>query len=137
MFMERKIKYEQVKLEPMIYVSDLKSSIKFYTEILSFKVIEYYPDDRDPTWVAIQIGNQRFAMGNTFDNINHKYHPNGINGSGVHFYIIVDNIEEVFQKLKSRVIIIDKLEKKPWGNTEFAIKDPDGYLISFSDSNKS
>jgi len=75
-------------------------------------------------------------MGNTFKNINHIYHPNGINGSGVHFYIIVDNIEEVYQKLKSSVSIIDKLEKKPWGNTEFAIKDPDGYLISFSDPNK-
>ena len=135
--MERKIKYNQVKLEPLIYVSDIKSSIKFYTEMLNFKVVEYYPDDRKPRWVAIQIGNQRFAIGDTFKNINHKYHPNGINGSGVHFYIIVDNIEEVYQKLKSRVYIIDKLEKKPWGNTEFAIKDPDGYLISFSDSNKS
>lgn len=135
--MERKIKYDQVKLEPMIYVSDIESSIKFYTEMLNFKVVEYYPDDRNPRWVAIQIGNQRFAMGNTFKNINHKYHPHGINGSGVHFYIIVDNIEEVYQELESRVSIIDKLEKKPWGNTEFAIKDPDGYLISFSDSNKS
>ncbi|MFX1528547.1 MAG: VOC family protein [Promethearchaeota archaeon] len=133
--MERKIKYNQVKLEPMIYVSDIKSSIKFYTELLNFKVEEYYPDDRNPRWVAIQIGNQRFAMGNTFKNINHKYHPDGINGSGVHFYIIVDNIDEVYQKLKSRVSILDKLEKKPWGNTEFAIKDPDGYLISFSDFN--
>jgi len=137
MFMESKIKYNQVKLEPMIYVSDIEASIKFYSEILNFKVVEYYPDDKNPRWVAIQIGDQRFAMGNTFKNINHKYHPNGINGSGVHFYIIVENIEEVYQKLKSSVSIIDKLEKKPWGNTEFAIKDPDGYLISFSDPNKS
>ncbi|MFX1391575.1 MAG: VOC family protein [Promethearchaeota archaeon] len=135
--MKRKINYNQVKLEPMIYVSDIEASIKFYTEILNFKVVEYYPDDKNPRWVAIQIGDQRFAMGDTFKNINHKYHPNGINGSGVHFYIIVDNIEEVYQKLKSSVSIIDELEKKPWGNTEFAIKDPDGYLISFSDPNKS
>jgi len=134
--MKRKINYSQLKLEPMIYVSDIEASIKFYTEILDFEVVEYYPDDDIPTWVAIQIGDQRLAMGNTFKNINHIYHPNGINGSGVHFYIIVDNIEEVYQKLKSSVSIIDKLEKKPWGNTEFAIKDPDGYLISFSDPNK-
>ncbi|MFX1531260.1 MAG: VOC family protein, partial [Promethearchaeota archaeon] len=51
--MERKIKYDQVKLEPMIYVSDIESSIKFYTEMLNFKVVEYYPDDRNPRWVAI------------------------------------------------------------------------------------
>jgi len=135
--MGRKVNYNQVKLEPMIYVSDIEASIKFYTEILGFNVIEYYPDNRNPSWVAIQIGEQRFAMGNMFKNINHKYHRNGINGSGVYFYIIVDNIEEVYQRLKSSVYIIEKLEKKPWGNTEFAINDPDGYLISFSDSNKS
>ncbi len=129
------MKYKKPRLQPLIYVSDMEASIKFYTEKLGFKVVEYYPNEIKPTWVAMQIGEQRFAMGNTFDNIHHLYHPNGINGSGVHFYIIVDNVEEVYEILKACVPIIDKLETKPWGNMEFAIKDLDGYLISFSNPN--
>ncbi|MHA2029583.1 MAG: VOC family protein [Candidatus Kariarchaeaceae archaeon] len=123
-----------MKLEPMIYTADITSSINFYTETLGLEISEYYPNRENPTWVALKIGDQRLAIGMTFKDINHKYHSKGIIGSGVHFYIVVDNIDEVYNKLKSKINIIDEIENKPWGSREFALKDPDGYLLSFSDS---
>lgn len=123
-----------MKLEPMIYTANIQSSIKFYTETLGFEISEYYPDKNNPTWFAIQIGNQRLAVGKIFNDINHKYHPNGIMGSGVHFYIIVENVNNMYENLKSKLIILDEIENKSWGSREFAVKDPDGYIISFSDS---
>lgn len=123
-----------MKLEPMIYTTDIESSMKFYTEILGFEINEYFPNNKDPTWVAIQIGNQRLAIGKTFKDINHKYHSRGIVGSGVHFYIIVDNVDEIYEKLKSKAEIFDEIANTSWGSREFAIKDVNGYIISFSDS---
>ena len=120
-----------MKLEPMIYTSNLEESIKFYQGILGFEIEEYYPDNENPTWVCLRIGNDRFGIGKTFSDINHKLHPRGVDGSGVQFYIRVDDVDRVYDELKNELEIIDDIESKNWGDREFTFKDPDGYLISF------
>ncbi len=120
-----------MKLEPMIYTKNIEKSIKFYHEILEFEIVEYYPNQESPTWVCIRIGNDRFSIGKTFSDINHKLHPRGVDGSGVQFYIQVTNVDTIYEKYRNKVDIIDDIENKAWGDREFTFKDPDGYLISF------
>jgi uncharacterized glyoxalase superfamily protein PhnB len=120
-----------MKLEPMIYTTNIEKAIKFYHETLEFEIDEYYPNKEHPTWVCILIGNDRFGIGKTFSDINHKLHPRGIDGSGVQFYIKVTNVDQIYKKYRNKVEIIDDIENKPWGDREFTFKDPDGYLISF------
>ncbi|MFX0116475.1 MAG: VOC family protein [Candidatus Hodarchaeota archaeon] len=125
-----------MKLEPMIYATNLESSIKFYRDILGFEIEEFYPSKEQPTWIAIRIGKNRLGIGKTFPDINHKLHPRGVDGSGVQFYIKVPNVDEIYEKYRNKVIIIDEIENKPWGDREFTFKDPDGYLISFYSKRK-
>ncbi|MFX0170997.1 MAG: VOC family protein [Candidatus Hodarchaeota archaeon] len=120
-----------MKLEPMIYTTNLETAIKFYRDVLEFEIVEYYPNDENPTWVCIRIGEDRFGIGKTFSNINHKLHPRGVDGSGVQFYIKVTNVDQIYEKYRNKVELIDDIENKPWGDREFTFKDPDGYLISF------
>lgn len=115
----------------MIYTKNIEKSIKFYHEILEFEIVEYYPNQESPTWVCIRIGNDRFSIGKTFSDINHKLHPRGVDGSGVQFYIQVTNVDTIYEKYRNKVDIIDDIENKAWGDREFTFKDPDGYLISF------
>ena len=120
-----------MKLEPMIYTTDIEKSIKFYRDILGFEIEEFYPDTENPTWVCFRIGNDRFGIGKTFSDIRHKLHPRGVDGSGVQFYIRVDDVDRLYNELKSELEIIDDIENKSWGDREFTFKDPNGYLISF------
>ncbi len=120
-----------MKLEPMIYTKNIENSIKFYRDILRFEIDEYYPNNENPTWIAVRIGNDRFGIGRTFPDINHKLHPRGIDGSGVQFYIRVTDVDELYKNFRDKVEIIDDIENKPWGDREFTFKDPDGYLLSF------
>ena len=120
-----------MKLEPMIYTENLDESIKFYQDILGFEIEEYYPDNENPTWVCFRIGNNRFSIGKTFSDIYHKLHPRGVDGSGVQFYIRVEDVDRVYDDLKNELDIIDDIESKSWGDREFTFKDPNGYLISF------
>ncbi|MFX0205000.1 MAG: VOC family protein [Candidatus Hodarchaeota archaeon] len=120
-----------MKLEPMIYTTNIETAIKFYRDILEFKIEEYYPNKENPTWVCIRIGEDRFGIGKTFSDINHKLHPRGVDGSGVQFYIKVTNVDQIYEKYRNKVDLIDDIENKPWGDREFTFKDPDGYLISF------
>jgi uncharacterized glyoxalase superfamily protein PhnB len=120
-----------MKLEPMIYTTNLEESIQFYRDILGFEVEEYYPDKENPTWVCIRIGDDRLGIGKTFSYIHHKLHPRGVDGSGVQFYIRVADVDRLYDKYHDKIEIIDDIENKPWGDREFTFKDPNGYLISF------
>jgi uncharacterized glyoxalase superfamily protein PhnB len=120
-----------MKLEPMIYTTNIKKSIKFYRDILEFEINEFYPNKEKPTWVSIRIGSDRLGIGKTFSDINYKLHPRGVDGSGVQFYINVPNVDKMYEKYRNKVEIIDDIENKSWGDREFTFKDPNGYLISF------
>ena len=120
-----------MKLEPMIYTTNITNSIKFYHDILEFEIDEYYPDNKNPTWIAVRIGNDRFGIGKTFSDINHKLHPRGVDGSGVQFYIKVTDVDVIYEKFRKKLEIIDDIEDKSSGDREFTFKDPDGYLLSF------
>lgn len=49
-------------------------------------------------------------------------------------YIRTDNIEQLYESFLEKKIIIHpngNLEKKPWGQKEFAVLDPDNNLLTF------
>ena len=125
-----------MKLEPMIYTTNIENSIKFYRDILELEIDEFYPNKENPTWVSIRIGNDRLGIGKTFSDINHKLHPRGVDGSGVQFYINVTNVDKIYEKYRNKIEIIDDIENKSWGDREFTFTDPDGYLISFYSKQK-
>lgn len=119
-----------MKLEPLIYVSDLFKSANFYNTILGFKLGKYYPSKDNPTYVSVFLRDYKLMLCLVRES-NNKFHPQGLGVSGVQFFIKVDNVDEVYQKIKDKVKIIDDIESKNWGDREFTIQDPDGYLISF------
>lgn len=119
-----------MKLEPLIYVPDLKKSIDFYTKILGFKLGKLYPDKNNPTYAPIIIDGNRLMLVSA-RKTNKKFHSKGLGGSGVQFFIQVKDVGAVYRKVKGKVEVFDKLENKTWGDREFTLKDPDGYLISF------
>lgn len=41
-----------------------------------------------------------------------------------------------WKEIKDKTKVIDKIEAKNWGDKEFTITDPNGYLISFYTSSK-
>lgn len=49
-------------------------------------------------------------------------------------YIRTQNIEELYQELQNNMVAIHpngKLQKKPWGQKEFSLLDPDNNLLTF------
>lgn len=51
-------------------------------------------------------------------------------GQGMYFTIEVDNVDEVYKKLKSRGVVMKiELRDEPWGDRHFAIQDPNGIGI--------
>ena len=119
-----------MKLEPLLYVSDLPTSVKFYCQALDFDVGAYYPDEQNATYASILIGDQKLRLVQGGERIP-AFHTHGMCGSGVQLFIQVSNVDEVYNRVKGRAKIADAVEDKDWGDREFTLMDPDGYLISF------
>ena len=119
-----------MKLEPLIYVTDLKKSIDFYVNILEFKLGDLYPNKDEATYAPVFIDDYKLMLCLARKN-NKKFHPNGLGGTGVQMFIRVEDVDKKYQEIKNKVTVIDEIETKSWGDREFTLKDPDGYLISF------
>ena len=57
-------------------------------------------------------------------------------GGTLTLFIEVAGIADVHDSLKDRVPIVMPLEHKWYGVTEFAIVDPDGYVMTFAERDR-
>ncbi|HHZ6977748.1 TPA: YSIRK-type signal peptide-containing protein [Staphylococcus aureus] len=55
-------------------------------------------------------------------------------GNSIYLNILVKDIEEKSQNI-SQKFIVSQLEEQPWNAKEMTIKDPDGHLITLTQSN--
>lgn len=124
------------KLIPEFNVSNFELSLKFYTEILKFK-IEYNREESKFAFLSFQGSQIMIEQTNNKWKTGSLEHPFG---RGINFQIEVKNIDTIIKSLnKNKYPIFIKPEenwyrvgKKMMGNKEFLVKDPDGYLLRFS-----
>ena len=48
-------------------------------------------------------------------------------------YIRMEGVKEFYESLKDRVEIVLPLRQQPYGDWEFEVKDPNGYVLVFSE----
>jgi catechol 2,3-dioxygenase-like lactoylglutathione lyase family enzyme len=116
-----------MKLNAGIITEKLQETKKFYTEILDFGVTfenEFY--------LLIHTPNHSAEIGFLLPN-----HPSQkpifqwpFSGKGVYLTIEVENVDEVYEKLKNKEVQIEiEIRDEHWGDRHFAIVDPNGIGI--------
>jgi catechol 2,3-dioxygenase-like lactoylglutathione lyase family enzyme len=123
-------------LTPELSVSDFDKSIFFYINILGFK-IDFQREEN--YFASISLNNTQLMIEKNNENWNtgvleYPY------GRGVNFFIVVDDISILINRLKTYNYPIFVLPKESWyrvndmfaGYREFLVLDPDGYLLRFS-----
>ncbi len=119
-----------MKLEPLLYVADLSASIEFYIKVLGFNLGELYPSKEQATYAPIFIDAHKLMLVQGGDRVP-SFHKHGACGSGVQLFVKSQDVDEVYERLKEKVKVVDDIEDKTWGDREFTIADPDGYFITF------
>ncbi|MCT8339729.1 VOC family protein [Flavobacteriaceae bacterium TK19130] len=116
-----------MKLNAGIITEKIKETKEFYTTVLDFGVTfenEFYLLLHTPDKSA-QLS---FLLPN---------HPSQkpifqspFNGKGAYLTIEVENVDEIYEKLKNKGVKIEiELRDEPWGDRHFAIVDPNGIGI--------
>jgi predicted enzyme related to lactoylglutathione lyase len=121
-----------MKLEPFLYVTNLRTSMKFYHDLLGFTVGELHPDEYNPTFAPLFTDGYKLMLEEVEVELP-AYHKHGACGSGIQLFLEVPNADEIYDRLKGCTQVVDQIANRPWGRT-FSISDPDGYIVSFYSS---
>lgn len=119
---------------PNLACQDLMKSLAFYRDTLGFKMGQTVPEtvpyvfamlDRDGVPVFLNdikaIVEEHPDMAKT---------PFG--GTGT-LYFLVTGIDELHDAVKGKTPIVMALKTQFYGMREFAVKDPDGHLLTFAE----
>ena len=130
-----------MKVVPELLCSDINNTKAFYTDVLGFKVKYQRPEDRfvyftrdgvDVMCEEIMAPGRRWITGE----MEQPY------GRGINLQWQVDDVTALYQRIESTYpeVIYMKLEVCEYKcgaetvrQTQFIVKDPDGYLFRFCD----
>jgi lactoylglutathione lyase len=122
------------KLTPNLLVANVERSLEFYTEILGFARGMTVPDRPPFVFAQVTSGPVEVFL-NDAAGAMREYpvlagKPLGTSGT---MFIEVDGIRELHEGLAPRVPVVMPFVTQWYGMMEFAIADPDGYLITFAE----
>lgn len=114
------------QITPRVQVTDLQRTIQFYQKYLGFSVYLAWPEEQ-PKFCILQ--RDQISIGFHAPD---EHRPARTTG-GCEFSIEVEDVQGLYATLKDKVPIDWGPEVYFYGRREFAILDPDGYMLIFTE----
>ena len=119
------------KIVPLLQVSSLTDTIAYYREALGFAVDFRWPEEGEPKWVGMSRGDVSVMF--TIDLGTSSAPFIAEKGNGVVLYVLVDEVEPLFEEFTARGAIVVQEVHDFGGRRQFSIADPNGYVLAFSE----
>ena len=119
------------KTAPTFPVADVDATILWYETELGFRS---YPFPKNAPYVFASVCRDGVEI--MFQRIDAYQKPDlyRLRSGGVwDAYIRMKGVKEFYEAIKDRVEITLTLRKQPYGDWEFEVKDPNGYVLVFSE----
>jgi uncharacterized glyoxalase superfamily protein PhnB len=116
---------------PCFHVAEVDSTMSWYEKQLGFKSHPF--PEKAPHVFCILVRDRIEIM---LQRIEDYKKPDLYNqrGCGVwDAYIRMQGVKEFYESIKDRIEILRPLQKQPYGDSEFEVKDPNGYVLVFSE----
>ena len=112
-------------ISPVLHVTDVDKSIKFYTERMGFTLSQKLPGPNGKTMLGdLSFRDLRIIL-----------RASASHRQGSEVEIVLDpevNIEKLYTQMRMRgVVMCRDLEEKSWCERSFVARDPDGILLRF------
>jgi len=125
------------KLTPNLLVDNVERSLRFYEDVLGFTRGFTVPEDRPFVFGSVVSGSIEIFF-NEKNTATKEYpaflgKPLGLTGTMFVELHGSGGIEPLHERLKGLVPIVMPLVTQWYGVKEFAIADPDGYVITFAE----
>ena len=122
------------KLTPNLLVANVERSLAFYVDTLGFERGMTVPDQSPLVFASVSSGPVEIFLNDAATAV--KEYP-GFGGRPIGatgtLFIEVDGVDALHDQLKPSVNIVMPIVTQFYGMREFAIEDPDGYVITFAE----
>jgi len=125
------------KLTPNLLVADVERSLAFYTNVLGFERGFTVPEQSPFVFGSVLSGtieiffNERETATKEYPAFAGK--PLGLTGTMFIELEGTGNLDRLHDRLKTAVPVVMPLVTEWYGVKEFAVADPDGYVITFAE----
>ncbi|RQO35538.1 bleomycin resistance family protein [Chryseobacterium sp. KBW03] len=110
-------------LRPILWTENLDETIAFYMNILGFTLM-----DRNDDWQWASLRKDEVLI--MLSQPNRHENPASIGFSGS-FYFNVNDVDDLWEDLKTKAKVCYEIETFEWGMREFAVYDNNGYRLQF------
>ena len=121
------------KLSPNLIVEDVNKAVDFYRDILKFEIHMSVPAEGDLKWAAMKRDHVEIML-QSRDSASRliPLMENKEAGGSLTLYIEMENVVELYDTIKEKVVLIEDLHTKPYGMREFSIQDNNGFILTFA-----
>lgn len=119
-------------IAPCFAVADVGATMKWYQERLGFWS-DPFPEN-EPCVFAILFRDHVEIMLQRIEGYEKPDLYARRSGGVWDAYIRVQGVKELFEAVRNEVTIVQPLRQQPYGVWEFEIRDPNGYLLVFSEA---
>ena len=107
-----------------INVSNINEALEWYKNVLGFEAEDWGWPPENPKYFSFKS-----KAGADFSILEEEKCSNGRTN------FTVDDVDELWEKLKNKVEVVEPLFNTPWGTRKFTIKDLDGNELGFVQGN--
>ena len=123
--------YKFIRAVPTFLVPDVGATINWYEQELGFTS---YPFPEKPPHVFASVCRNgieiMFQLLRGYEKPDlHRLRDGGVWDA----YLRMEGVKEFYEAIKDRVEIKLSLRQQPYGDWEFEVKDPNGYILVFSE----
>jgi hypothetical protein len=118
------------RVVPMIHVPDVRATVDWY-QAIGFTVVDTFGDGFGGLSFAI------LSLGSSQVMFNQDGRPSTRNRREVDLYVYMDKVDDVFQRLRERVEVVEGPHDTSYGMREFIIRDLNRFWITFGQASAS
>ena len=121
-----------ISATPNLLVTDVSASLAFYQDVLGFELVRSVPDEAPFVFVWLKRGGVELFLNDVktaSDSIKLDLRAGGTST----LYVDVSDVKALLDQLTGRAKVVMPLTDQFYGMREFAILDPDGYLVTFAE----
>lgn len=128
-----------MRLRMELFVDDLDVGVAFYADVLGFQVMRRAGD-----YVSLRRGTVVLGLGPVAKLPEHdgpgftRRRLAADKGAGVEIVLELDDLaqlSELHDRCQAERVVVEALQRRPWGLSDFRVVDPDGYYLRLTHGN--
>jgi lactoylglutathione lyase len=124
--------FTAMRLRLELFVADMDASVRFYTDVLGYRVVR-----REETYASLRRGAAALGLGAVATLPEDGAGPGftqarlaGDRGAGVEIVLEVPDLDAAYEQARAAgAKIAEPPRRQPWGLRDFRLADPDGYYV--------